>query len=98
MEMHERLPTMPDSELKTLLANAKRLEVSGTPKQQAAAAELAPLVEAEMLGRKPAAAEKMRAKRAATAALKPPKAPSKAKAKKAAKEAPEEAAEEVEEI
>jgi hypothetical protein len=97
MEMHERLPTMPDSELKTLLANAKRLEVSGTPKQQAAAAELAPLVEAEMLGRKPAAAEKMRAKRAATAALKP-KAPSKAKAKKAAKEAPEEAPEDVEEI
>lgn len=97
MEMHERLPTMPDSELKTLLANAKRLEVSGTPKQQAAAAELAPLVEAEMLGRKPAAAEKMRAKRAATAALKP-KAPSKAKAKKAAKEAPEDVGEGVEEI
>ena len=96
MEMHERLPTMPDAELKTLLSNARRLEQSGTPKQQLAAAELAPLVEAEIQGRKPAAAEKMRAKRAATAAAKP-KAPSKAKAKSKAAE-PEEAVDGVEEI
>ncbi len=93
MEMHERLPTMPDAELKTLLANARRLAQSGTPKQQLAAAELAPLVEAEIEGRKPAAAEKLRAKRAATAAAKP-KAASKSKTAKPKAE-PEEAVEEL---
>ena len=54
MTMADKLPTLLDQDLKVLLSNARRLEKDGTPKQQAAAAELAPLVEAEMAKRKPA--------------------------------------------
>lgn len=63
MEMIERLPTMPDPELKVLLANARRLGDSGAAKQQDAANALIPLIEAEMADRKaktPAAEKKPR--------------------------------------
>lgn len=53
MEMADRLPTMDGTDLKNLLANCRRLEQSGSPQQQAAAAVLVPLVEAELAGRKP---------------------------------------------
>ena len=54
MNLAERLPSLDDKELKSLLSNAKRLETTGTPKQQAAAGEIIPLIESEIFGRKPA--------------------------------------------
>ncbi len=90
MDIIERLPSFSDAELKTLLANASRLETAGTPKQQTAAQELLPLIHAEVAGRKaakPAKAKAVRAKAKAAAAgdpdaVKAPKrAPRKAKVK-----------------
>lgn len=60
MQMMERLPNLADQELKHLLANARRLAETGTAKQQAEARALEPLIEAEIAGRKPASAAKIR--------------------------------------
>ncbi len=68
----EKIPLLDDSALKNLLDNAKRLGASGSPKQQADAAELLPALEAAVAERKAvklgAAAEKR------AAAKKPAKA------------------------
>jgi hypothetical protein len=51
MTIGDRLPALDDAALKTLYKNAQRLE--GLPgKQQAEAASLVPLIEAEMAQRK----------------------------------------------
>ncbi len=47
MTLIEKLPTMTDAEVVNLLANARRLQASGDERQQAAAAELLPALEAE---------------------------------------------------
>ncbi|MEO6339263.1 MAG: hypothetical protein ABIO39_04420 [Caulobacteraceae bacterium] len=75
MAIQDLIPVMEDKDLVTLRGNARRLETTGSAKQQAAATELLPLIEAEMATRK---------------ARLPPKAAPKrlsAKAKKAAADA-----------
>ena len=56
MAIVDMIPTLPDKELAVLKDNALRLAGSGTPKQQAQAAELMPSIDAEVaarLARKP---------------------------------------------
>ena len=78
MTMADRLPTMTDADLASLHANAQRLETTAaTPGQQKAAADMLPLIAAELAERearkppKPApkprktAAKKTSAKKAA---------------------------------
>jgi hypothetical protein len=77
----EKLPTMPLADLNSLLANARRIAETGAGKQQLSAAEIVPLIEAELLHRKPAPVPKAPRKRAAP----------KGKAAKAAAEDAEEA-------
>ena len=73
MAMAEMIPSLDDKQLQTLHANALRLEGSGAPAQQKAAAEMLPLITAELEARearkpKPAAkVRKPRAKKTATA-------------------------------
>jgi hypothetical protein len=73
----EKLPTMALADLNSLLKNARRLAEDGAGKTQVQAAEIVPLIEAELLVRKPAPVAKAPRKRA-------PAAP---KAAKAAKDA-----------
>ena len=72
MSLLDRIPTLSDEEVVNLLANAQRLSETGDDKQQAAAAELLPALEAEAAARKEARLERAKEKRAATrkAALK----------------------------
>jgi hypothetical protein len=69
MAMAEMIPSLDDKELANLHANALRLAESGQPKQQAQAAELLPLIDAELAQRKaklpPPKARKTPAKKAA---------------------------------
>ena len=44
MTLIERIPLLNDRELVTLLANARRLDVVGTPAQRLAAAEVLSLI------------------------------------------------------
>jgi hypothetical protein len=78
----EKLPSMPLADLNSLLKNARRLAEGDVGKQQMAAAEIVPLIEAELQARKPAPVAKAPRKRAAAkpAAPKVPKAPKAAKA------------------
>ena len=74
--MAERLPTLDDKQLLILRDNARRLETTGVAKQQTAATELLPLIEAEIADRKakaPPPVRKARVKKvaAATTALEP---------------------------
>ncbi len=87
MNLAEKLPGMADTDLKSLLANARRLEVSGAPRQQGDAANLIPLIEAEMKRRKPAPAPKAPRRVAAPKVAKAPKAAKEPKAPKASKAA-----------
>lgn len=64
MDMNERLPTMSDAELTNLLANAERLQQSGTERQQIQAGRLMPLLTAEIEARKVAKLASMKEKRA----------------------------------
>ena len=73
MSMADRLPTMTDADLASLHANARRLETQGaTPGQQKAAADMLPLITAELAEREarkpPKPAAKPRKKAAASAA------------------------------
>jgi|GEM_PF-6588076 len=77
----EKLPTMPLADLNSLLKNARRLAEDGAGKQQMAAAEIVPLIEAELLVRKPPPVAKAPRKRAAAA----PKPEGAAKPKRASK-------------
>ena len=88
MTLVEKVPTMSDQHLVTLLANAKRMLATGTAPQQATAGEVAAAAEAELAIRKVAHLEALAAKRAAA-----PKKPSTRKAKVVA-EAVEEVSEE----
>ncbi|MGZ9100996.1 MAG: hypothetical protein ACXW3O_14955 [Brevundimonas sp.] len=65
----EKLPTMTDPDLKALRLNAVRLSESGSPTKMATAAELVPLIDAEVARR---AAEP-------STAVKKPRAPAKKK-------------------
>lgn len=78
--LRDRVPQMSDADLASLNANAQRLKTAGTTQQRAAAAELLPVIEAELSDR-----------RAKKLAAMPPKAPRVAKKKAAAKAVPAEA-------
>ena len=61
----EKIPTMSDVEVVNLLTNARRLQDSGDERQQAAAAELLPALEAAATERKTERLAAAQAKRAA---------------------------------
>lgn len=73
VDLRERVPQMSDDALATLAANARRLLETGSKKQQASAADLMPVVEAELAARRAAKDEAAAAKKAAAAAKKPKK-------------------------
>ena len=64
MTLIEKLPEMSDEGVLNLLANAKRLETSGTPQQQAASLEVLPAIEAEAARRLEARKEETAERRA----------------------------------
>ena len=89
MALADLIPTMDDAQLKTLRENAVRIQDGDDPARQNAAAEILPVIDAELADRaakNPKPAPKPRAKRkpAATAAAKPAKPAKPAKAPKAA--------------
>ncbi|MGV9006006.1 MAG: hypothetical protein ACOH1H_04615 [Brevundimonas sp.] len=64
--LSEMIPAMPDADLKTLRANAVRLQVRGTAGQIASANDILPLIEAEFAARiaaKPPAKKRAPAKK-----------------------------------
>jgi hypothetical protein len=65
MSLLEKIPSMSDEQVTNLLANARRLGESGDPRQQAAAGEILPALEAESLARKTAKLVAAATKRAA---------------------------------
>ncbi len=65
LNMIEKLPELPDAELKNLLANAERLGLEGTDKQKASANSLLPAINAELSARKAAKLTKAQEARAA---------------------------------
>jgi hypothetical protein len=70
MTLIEKIPTMTDVEVVNLLTNARRLQESGDERQQAAAAELLPALEAVATERK---TERLAAAQAKRAAARKPK-------------------------
>lgn len=56
MSIADKIPGFADSELKTLHENALRLEQEGSPAQRHRAAELLPVIDAELAVRKAAKA------------------------------------------
>ena len=52
MSMADLIPTLHDADLASLQSNAERLETTGTDKQKRDAAELLPLIAAELADRK----------------------------------------------
>ena len=64
MNLIEKLPEMTDEGVNNLLANARRLEQTGTPQQQAACAEALPAIEAEAARRLDARKEVLAQRRA----------------------------------
>ena len=68
MTLIDKLPEMTDEGVANLLANAKRLEQTGTPQQQAACAEALPAIEAEASRRQEAKREVQAERRAAATA------------------------------
>ena len=71
VDLRERVPQMSDDALATLASNARRLLESGSKKQQGSAADLMPVLEAELASRRAAKEEAAAAKKAAAAAKKP---------------------------
>lgn len=55
MTLVEKIPTLRDGELETLLANARRLDVTGTPAQRRAVGEVLTPLEREASRRRAAA-------------------------------------------
>lgn len=89
MALADLIPGMDDTQLKTLRANAVRLQTEGDTAKQAAATEILPVIDGEMAERaakNPKLAPKPRAKRK-TAAPKAEAADKPAKAAKAEKPA-----------
>lgn len=68
MTLIDKLPEMSDEGVHNLLANAKRLEQTGTPQQQAASAEALPAIEAEAARRLETKREVMAQRRATAVA------------------------------
>jgi hypothetical protein len=68
MTLIDKLPEMTDEGVTNLLANARRLEQTGTPQQQAACAEALPAIEAEAARRLEAKREVMAQRRATAVA------------------------------
>jgi hypothetical protein len=71
MSMSEMIPRMNDDQLATLRGNAVRLEQSGTDRQRTDAAELLPLIAAEVaerIAKKPVPVKKPRVTKKAKAA------------------------------
>ncbi len=65
MSLIDKIPTMSDAEVVNLLTNARRLQESGDERQQAAAAEILPLLEEIAANRKTDRLAAAQAKRAA---------------------------------
>ena len=65
MSLIEKIPHLDDSSLKNLFDKPQRLEATGTPAQQTAAAELLPALAAALSERKAVKLEAAAAKRAA---------------------------------
>ncbi len=66
LALADLIPQLSDVELANLSANAHRLAESGTPAQMAAAADIMPLIEAQLadrLARKPVKAKVVRKKK-----------------------------------
>jgi hypothetical protein len=78
MSLIDKIPLLDDAALKNLLDNARRLETTGSSKQQSDAAEILPALEEAVAGRKAVKLEAAAEKRAAN---KKPAAPKVAKAK-----------------
>lgn len=72
VDLRSRVPQMTDDALATLLANATRLRDTGTKLQQNGAADLIPVLEAEIAQRRAAKDEAAAVKKAAAAAKKAP--------------------------
>jgi hypothetical protein len=70
MSLIDKIPTLSDDEVITLLANARRLAESGDEKQRAAAVELIPALEGAASERR---AHRMAAAQAKRAARRPKK-------------------------
>lgn len=92
MALADLIPTMDDAQLKTLRENAVRIQDGDDPARQNAAAEILPVIDAELADRaakNPKPAPKPRAKRkpAAATADKPAKTSKAAAAPKAPKAA-----------
>jgi hypothetical protein len=68
MTLIERIPLLNDQELVTLLANARRLDIVGTPAQRQGAAEVLPVLELEASKRRAVVLEAATRKRGATVA------------------------------
>ena len=68
MTLIERIPLLNDQELVTLLANARRLDIVGTPAQRSGAAEVLPVLELEASKRRALVLEAATRKRSITAA------------------------------
>ena len=66
MSLVDKIPTLSDDEVINLLANAKRLAEGGDERQQAAAAELLPALEAAATERRDARLAAAQVKRAAS--------------------------------
>lgn len=75
VDLRERVPQMNDDALATLLGNARRLLETGSKQQQTSAANLIPVLEAEVAAREAAKAEAQAAKKAAAAKRSTAKAP-----------------------
>ena len=70
MTLIERIPLLNDQELVSLLANARRLDIVGTPAQRRGAAEVLPVLELEASKRRQVTLEAATKKRSATSAAK----------------------------
>jgi hypothetical protein len=70
MTLIERIPLLNDQELVSLLANARRLDIVGTPAQRMGAAEVLPVLELEASKRRQVTLEAATKKRSATSAAK----------------------------
>jgi hypothetical protein len=83
MAVVDMIPTLDEAALKTLLANARRLEAGGTSAQKKAAEAMIPVIDAELVereSRKPPKKTPVRAKRKTAAAAAPVETAPEAKA------------------
>ena len=84
MTLIERIPLLNDQELVSLLANARRLDIVGTPAQRLAAAEVLPVLELEASKRRQVTLEAATKTRGAPPPARPKAAPAAIQADQAA--------------